>query len=191
MAAVTEAAEVFDVGGEPADNSLLETLRGHAAEVNDLESNIDQAEETLQALRARRHHLLSEAMPDIMVQIGMQEIKVEDCKFTLGTYVRASWPKETEARDAAVVWLEKNEGAGIIKTTLTARFPRSEHELAATARQRIEGLTEDVTVAPGVHPATLTKFVRERLENGEPVDMDALNASTGPIVKVTRPKARR
>ena len=190
------AADQLDMFAPAPPADLLDRIRGHAREVSDLDSAIALAEEDLAALRARRNEIVHDLMPDVMAEAGMDRFTLSPgdaerntaVEFRLSTLVKGSWPSDPERREKAVKWLKDHDADGILKTVLTARFPRSEAKRAEEALALVRpicGKIGDATLTATVHPQTLAKFARERIESGEEVDLETLGVFTRRMVKVS------
>lgn len=98
----------------------LDELRSGARSYLVLNSEIESAEETLNALKQKRYKLETEDLVDLMREIDT--ITVDGFSFTPGTHYHASIPKDS--REAAHDWLEADGSGDIIKYTVSAEFPR-------------------------------------------------------------------
>jgi hypothetical protein len=127
------------------------------------------AEEELKEAKARRLALEREDLPELMREIGLEQIKLED-----GTVVEVKEDCDARISDArAFAWLDEHGYSGLVKTELTIAFPRGEKEEAAQLYGELNSKYGSVAFKETVHPATLKSFVKERLAEGEAIPMDA------------------
>ncbi len=91
-------------------------------------------------------------------------------------------------RDKAMSFLEKNGAASIIKTWVEAEFGKGQKGEAIKAQKLLQKAGIAAELTSGVHPQTLASWVRERLEGGLAVDMEALAVFNGQKAVIDRPK---
>lgn len=158
----------------------IELLNAAGYEAVDLAIRIEEIEGELHALKARLTYLQTERMPDLMDEIGFASFKLKTGaanqhthEFTLARGMTGSFPKDPTKNRAAVEWLEQNEADGIIKTRLHADFPRSEWQAAQEIAHAISNRCDPI-VSATVHPSTLKKFARDKLDAGEEIDLEKL-----------------
>ena len=108
-------------------------------------------------------------------------IKVED-------FVSGSLPKESGKRDAAIKWLEANDGGDIIKNEISLSFEKSQHNEALALASDIRAQGYEVDVTSGVHPQTLMAWARERLKGGEALEPETLGLFVGRKASYKVPK---
>lgn len=105
-------------------------------------------------------------LPSIMEELGVAEFKMEDgSAISIIDKVNASIPEAQ--RPAAFQWLEDHNYDAIIKTKVLAEFGKGEMEDAKSAQRKLEEIGVFASLDRSVHNATLTSFVKERLQAGE------------------------
>jgi hypothetical protein len=97
-------------------------------------------------------------------------------------------PKDPDKRDSALAWLEEHEASDIIKTFMTLKFQKSEHNEALSLAAELHERGYDAVTESSVHPSTLIAHVKERLEKGEEVPLDTLGLFAGRRVKIKEQK---
>lgn len=168
--------EAFDeaaaVGG--VDPDLAKTLSGLIKELRGVEDQISDAEQHLKDLKAIQKRLSHERIPDLMDEMGVERLDVEGLTVSRRTIVSASIP--VERKDEAHAWLRQEGLDDIIKNDVTLSFGRGEDNLAGdlVGRLREEGF--DPSTKTHIHSSTLRAFVRERVEEGKPIDLDMFGA---------------
>ena len=176
----------FDVGEAPASPDKIDALNASLEEAIELEQMVEQMEEDLKAAKKSLHALRSTRIPDMMDEMGMDSVTFRGWKVTLSDFVSGSLPKEPEAQQRAVDWLEKEGAGGLIKTDVSMAFGKSQHNEALDLAGRLQEEGYAARVNSGVHPQTLMSFARERLRNGEPLDIETLGLYVGKVAKMKR-----
>jgi len=171
-----------------------------------VDSAIADAETLIERLREEKRKISHEDLPRKMQELGQDNIGLpsQGVDLRLEPYyhanIAASW--EAERKDAAFRYLEDSGNGDLIKTNLVISFPRrAKHKadwllgVIDRVKQLIEsegGEVHDVPV-PSVEMTvpwnTLTAFVREQVESGEPIDLDVLGATVGSVVKIKKRKS--
>lgn len=125
-------------------------------------------------LAAAKRNLLRterEDLPQLMAEIGIQEIK-------LSTGQKVAIKEDVDARitddhrPAALRWLLDNGFGGLIKTQVTVPFDRGDHDAAVECGMRLKDEYSNVTLKEDVHPMTLKAFVKEQMAAGTAVPFD-------------------
>lgn len=174
----------FDVGAADAAPDKLDVLNAALAEAIDLELAVAQLEEDLKAAKKALHTLRSSRIPDIMDELGMDSVTFRGWKVTISDFVSGSLPKDPEANARAIQWLEAEDAGGLIKTDLSLAFGRSQHNEALDLAGRLEAEGLAPAVKSSVHPQTLHSFARERIRNGESLDVEVLGLYVGKVAKM-------
>lgn len=174
----------FDVGAAPAAPDKLDALNAALAEAIDLEVLAEQLEADLKAAKKALNTLRATRIPDMMGELGMDSVTFRGWKVSVEDFVSGSLPKDPVAHERAVRWLEGEGAGGLIKTDLSIAFGRSQHNEALDLAGRLESEGLAPSVKSTVHPQTLCAFARERIRNGEPLDLEALGLYTGKVAKM-------
>jgi hypothetical protein len=168
-----------------------------------LDKAITELEAQLESKKGERLELAMHTLPAFMQKIGQDRVGLNEFQVdvVLEPYyhanIAADWTPEQ--REAAFAYLEEGGNGDLIKTTVSIAFPR---RMLAAARWLTGAITTlfhymneakvpgtpdalpEPTVDMGVTWNTLTAFVREQLENGNPIDVEVLGATVGWIAKV-------
>lgn len=169
--------------GAPAPSDALDRLNEKLGEAIALKESVDQMEEDLKAAKQQLNLLNTGTIPDMMAELGMEEVTQRGWKIKVGEFVSGSLPKDSAARANAIRWLEEHDGGELLKTELKVAFSRSQHNEALSLAAQIEEDGYAPNVDSTVHPQTLMAFARERLKNGEPLDTEVLGLYTGRVAK--------
>lgn len=128
--------------------------------------------------------ILEKLMPDIMVEIGMEQMKLlTGEKLTLKTFYNASI--KDEFKEAAFKWLRENNHDAIIKNKIEGSFGKGEDALVKEVAETLEKLAPGVfTRKESVHPQTLKSFVKEQLEAGAALPQETFGVFVGKKVTI-------
>lgn len=182
-----------------AVRALCEDLWALEAEMLDLEGRLED-------VRARRHHLRVEVLPDKMDEIGVAAVELAargnypavrvEVRPDVSANIAAEqspknprgWPEEK--RRAAFDWLDANGQGDLIKTTITTFFPRERRADAVEVAKQIAALKLDVEVKEAVHSATLTSWLKERVKRGLATPLDVIGGHVGRVATAKVEKSR-
>lgn len=179
----------FDFEGQgeaTASPDALDRLNEKLAEAIELKESVDQMEADLSAAKKSLHHLTTTIIPDMMAEIGMEECTQRGWKIKVGEFVSGSLPKDEAARAKAIKWLEEHDAGELLKTSVSVTFGRSQHDDAVQIAKRIEADGFAPSLESTVHPQTLQAFARERLKDGQPLDIETLGLYTGRVARFKR-----
>jgi hypothetical protein len=180
----------FDIGPQINSNALplLQHKLGEAAA---LQEQIETLEADLKAAKASNHQLTTVEIPELMGSMNMDALDFEGWHVAIRDHVSGSLPKDETARAEAIKLLESYGAGDLIKTTVAMEFTKEERETAKKVFEFLQGRKLDPSMSEGIHPQTLGAFLRERLQNGEPVDGEALGLFVGKQAKFTKTQARK
>lgn len=167
------AAEEFDVNTK-APEDKLEAIRLKADEGVALRKKVDELEGDLKAAKAALHELSTKTLPDMMTEVGLESFTREGWEIKLALLVSGTLPKDEEKRKAAIDWLVEHDASSLIKTEVGVEFGRDSYDDAVKLYKALAKKGLGPNLQSGVHPQTLCAFARERLESGEPIDLEVL-----------------
>ena len=186
--AADKAAAIFDL---PAEADLTARVVDAAEGMGNLQALIDPLEEELKSLKSRLHLIRTGLLPDLMTEARMTSVTTENGRiYELTDLISGSIPNEAKdpiRHAAAIAWLEDNDAEGLIKSVLTASFGRSQHDVAKEIAASISNRC-DPSLSESVHPQSLAAFARQRIKDGEPIDLAVIGLSSIKIVKVKEKK---
>ena len=154
----------------------------------DLDSEIENMEETMKEMKRERDLLSQETIPTKMQELGINETTMKDgSKVTVKEGFHCRIPKAKE--EEALQYL-KQEGLGdIIKNQVSTSFGTGEDNMAGDLAGYIEsnfGITPDVKKS--VHPSTLKATLKKRHEEGLTDPDDLFGIFIRPETKITKGK---
>lgn len=173
---------------EAPGEGVFAQLHALIAAMDERAQAVVDAEGVLKKAQADYADVAEKQIPELLDEMGMSEFTDKDGrKVTIKTKIRASIP--VAKRPAAYAWLEREGHGGLIKRTIAVALNRGQDE---EAKQLLEELSDrdfaGVKQDMKVEPATLTSFISQQLEAGEPVPDDLFSVFEVRQAKITQPK---
>ena len=172
-----EALANIDSGTGKQLSDLVRALRN-------VEKQIDDAETHLKTLKQEKHKLSVENIPALMDEMGMERIDVDGLTVERKMMVHASIPQDR--KEEAFAWLRSNGLDDIIKNDITCSFGKGEDNLAGDVVGLLHERGFDPKTKTHVHPSTLKAFVKERVTDGKPIDLDMFGAYINNAAEIRR-----
>ena len=173
----SEALAQIDSGTGKQLSDLVRTLRN-------VEKQIEDAEIHMKALKAEKHKLSVENIPSLMDEMGVERLDVDGLTVERKMMVHASIPKDR--KDEAFAWLRDNGLDDIIKNDVTCSFGKGEDNVAGDVVGILQEKGFDPQTKTHVHPSTLKAFVKERVTDGKPIDLDMFGAFIANAAQIRR-----
>ena len=173
----SEALASVDTGTGKALSSLVRALRN-------VEQQIEEAENHLKVLKQDKHKLSVENIPALMDEMGVERIDVDGVTVTRKMIVHASIP--ADRKEEAFAWLRDNNLDDIIKNDVTCSFGKGEDNIAGDVVGILQERGFDPQTKTHVHPSTLKAFVKERVTEGKPIDLDMFGAFIANAAEIRR-----
>ena len=161
------ALSSVDTGTGKQLSQLVRNLRN-------VENQIEDAENHVKALKQEKHRLSVENIPALMDEMGVERLDVDGLTVERKMIVSASIPKDR--KDEAYSWLRENGCDDIIKNDVTCSFGKGQDNSAKNVIAILQDAGFDPATKTHVHPSTLKAFVRERVTDGKPIDLDMFGA---------------
>jgi hypothetical protein len=172
-----DALSSVDTGTGKQLSSLVRNLRN-------VEQQIEDAEEQLKALKQEKHKLSVENIPALMDEMGVERLDVDGVTVERKMIVSASIP--AARKDEAFSWLRDNGLDDIIKNDVTCSFGKGEDNVAGDVVGLLQERGFDPKTKTHVHPSTLKAFVKERITDGKPIDLDMFGAFISNAAQIRR-----
>ena len=172
-----EALSKVDTGTGKQLSDLVRKLRK-------VEDQIADAEQYLKTIKAEKHKLSTENIPALMDEMGMDRVDVDGLTVTRKMIVSASIPQDR--KEEAFAWLRENGLDDIIKNDITCSFGKGEDNLAGDVVGLLHERGFDPKTKTHVHPSTLKAFVKERVTDGKPIDLDMFGAYINNAAEIRR-----
>ncbi len=174
-----------------------------------LEMEIADLELQVKVKTEKYRLMATETVPELMKSVGQTELPLANgYKLKVESVVRASIPAEStieraneeerpllEARRAeAFVWLRANKAGSLIKDEVRISLGKGQSsfvkKLLAVIRKTAKSAKADIFTEQKetVHPSTLSKYIREKLEAGAEVPLETFSVFQGHEAQVIPPK---
>jgi hypothetical protein len=155
--------------------------------LRDAENEVRRAEENLQGAQFRERELAEQQIPDLMEELGVDDITVDGVTYAVDDKLRHSIPKGR--KEECLTWLIANGHEASLKDQISVRFDRGELEDADRLVAELAARKLDVGRQLKIEPSTLSSILNTRLEQGEEVPLDMFGAWRQRRVRVK--KSRR
>lgn len=191
----------------------VQKVIAEARKMMKLQLEIEQLESELAAKKAEHFLMATDAMPKIMNNEGVDDLGLANgYRLLLDSVFRANLPaegtiekaegEEQEAlqlrRDEGLEWLNDNGGGDIIKTQVKIDLGKGQEEFKAALLKEVKRLQASrafAKTAKGiiikekeeVHPATLAKYLREKVEAGADVPLETFAIFNGQVAQIKAP----
>ena len=178
--------DLFDEGDALSDvnTGAARTLSDLVRSLRRVEQEIDDAENHLKALKQQKHKLSVENIPTLMDEMGVDRLDVDGVTVSRKMMVHASIP--AARKDDAFAWLRENNLDDIIKNDISVSFGKGQDNLAGDVVGLLQERGFDPQTKTHIHPSTLKAFVKERVENGKPIDLDMFGAFVASAAEIKR-----
>jgi hypothetical protein len=116
--------------------------------------------------------------------MGVDRLDVDGLTVQTKVQVHASIP--VGRKDEAFAWLRENNLDSIIKNDVTISFGKGEDNVAGDVVGLLQDRGFDPKTKTHVHPSTLKAFVKERITEGKPIDLDMFGAFVANTAEIRR-----
>lgn len=158
-----------------------------AERYTDLDEDIKDVEARLKVLKEQARDIAEKQLPDAMAEVGMAKFTLTDgSEVIVKPYYSAKI--SDEKREECFGWLQDHGHEALIKDEVVLTFNRGEHEKAEEFKAKLEEQGLEYSGKMGVHPQTLTAFVKEQVESGAEFPLELFNVYIGQIAKIKRSK---
>tara|TARA_R110002020_G_scaffold16885_3_gene59973 strand:+ start:2061 stop:2618 length:558 start_codon:yes stop_codon:yes gene_type:complete len=178
--------DIFDEGGalDNVNTGTGKQLSDLVRVLRNVEQQIDDAEKHLKTLKQEKHKLSVENIPALMDEMGVERLDVDGLTVERKVMVHASIPQDR--KDEAFAWLRENNLDDIIKNDVTCSFGKGQDNLAGDAVGILQDRGFDPKTKTHVHPSTLKAFIKERVTDGKPIDLDMFGAFLANAAQIRR-----
>ena len=168
--------------GVQAENG--KKLSGLVRQLNNIQQQIDDAEQHLKALKKEKQSIAFEQIPMLMDEMSLERVDVDGLSVKLKPFVTASIP--ADRKQEAFNWLREHGLDDIIKNDIIVSFGRGQDNQAGDVMYDLEQRGFHPEQKTHIHSMTLKAFVRERVEQGLPIDLDMFGAFVARTAEVKR-----
>lgn len=191
-------------GRREVGEDKLEALRDHYRNYIKLAIEAIELEDKLKAKKDEMHRIQHNAIPDILTEIGMDELKMADGMIiSKERWLSASIPSESqinkqkdpdklcemiERRKEGLKWLGENNGGAIIKNLVVVDLGKDSIDEAGEFLELAAKNGVYATAEQSVHSATLASFMKEKRVLGVDIPEDTFKLSHGVKAKFKKGK---
>ena len=182
--------EMFEVSDEfkSVDEDTKKALANLIKQLESLVAEIDTAEAHVKRLKQEARRLQMEAIPEVMGDISRLDVTNPDtgvvASVTIKPFVSASIPQDR--KEEAYEWLRTHGLDDIIKNHVVLSFGRGEDDSANKLMLDLEHKGFHPESKTHIHASTLKAFVKERVQNGKPIDLDLFGAFVAKTADIKR-----
>lgn len=169
----------------------LQAVKDKARELRDLTIVVDELNARAAETQAKITAIQSRELPDLMSEIGIDSLGLEPegnlpaYDVRCNAYYSANIKADAPTALAAYAWLEREGHGDLIKHSFTINFGRGETEAAQDFEVLLNTNRIDYGSRLGVHPQTLTAFVKNQVEvHHTTPPLDLLGATIGRWVSI-------
>lgn len=178
--------DIFDEGDALAniDSGTGKQLSTLVRSLRDVENQIEKTENVLKQLKSEKHRMSVETIPGLMDEMGVERLDVDGLTVERKMMVHASIPQDR--KEDAFAWLRENGLDDIIKNDVTCSFGKGEDNVAGDVVGILHERGFNPKTKTHVHPSTLKAFVKERVTEGKPIDLDMFGAFIANAAQIRR-----
>lgn len=149
----------------------------------ELEAKVEELEAVKKEISDKLKEVSTRKIPDLMKGCGIDKVTLSNgASVEVQPFYSASIPKNRI--NEAHGWLEENGFGSLIKNEITCPFPKDSEEQQEELRQVLEERGFSFSQKRAVHTQTLKAFVKERIENAEPIDTELFGVFQGSVTKI-------
>ena len=154
-------------------NKLLETQK-----------EVQEVEDQLKKLKDTERELSEQTIPNAMQEAGLSMIKLENgVSVDIRPFYAAKIPASEQ--EEAFNWLRENGAGDLIKNTVSLTFGKSQDIDASNLVDDLKTKGYAVNQKMKVEPMTLKAYVKERIQNGQKIDMELFGVYIANKTKLT------
>ena len=178
--------DMFDESGalDSINTETTKNLSGLVRQLRVVEQQVEEAETLLKTLKSEKQKLSTQMIPDLMDEMGVERVDVDGLTVTKKQIVAASIP--VDKRELAFDWLRDRGLDDIIKNDVVCSFGRGQDNLAKDAFWTLKDKGLEPSTKTHIHPMTLKAFVKDRVEQGQEIDLDLFGAFLTNAVEIKR-----
>jgi hypothetical protein len=178
--------DMFDESGalDSINTETTKNLSGLVRQLRVVEQEVEEAETLLKNLKSEKQKLSTQMIPDLMDEMGVERVDVDGLTVTKKQIVAASIP--VDKRELAFDWLRDRGLDDIIKNDVVCSFGRGQDNLAKDAFWTLKDKGLEPSTKTHIHPMTLKAFVKDRVEQGQEIDLDLFGAFLTNAVEIKR-----
>lgn len=164
--------------------AFIDEITAAVERLQELEQEKAEADLESKVAAAKIKKILEEELPELLLPLGKDaEVTLPRFGIKLKRKVRVKASISEANMDRAHDWLEKRGDGGMIKRLVAVQFNKDQEEPAQKLAEKLRGEYPAVETKRTVHAGTLSKWARERLEEGVAIT-DAITVYKQPVVEI-------
>ena len=165
-------------------NEIFEAMEKDS-KVDIKENDLSNISEMGRKLTEKHKEVSEDLLPNKLRELGVSEFKLDDgTSMSIQQYYSARITPEN--RDVCFNWLEANGLGDVIKNTVSANFGRGEDIQAEELMLELENKGHSLLQKKWVEPMTLKAVVKEQVEKGNDLPLEAFKVYVGQKIKVKK-----
>lgn len=177
---------------DAAPTDKLERAKAMAREARDLEIEIKNREALLKADQDKLKRIKEQDLVDLFTEVGIDHIGIPpegnlpayDCQLEPFTHANISAEWDDDRKNDAFSYLDKNKAGDLIKSTLTVALGRGDYKTMKKVTTALKKLKVPYEIKLAVPWATLTSWVKARVDAGAILEFDKIGAHVGQRVSI-------
>jgi len=184
----------------PASNELG-AIADMAQQMYNIQEEIMQLDMSLKQKKQDLNKLANQDLPDLMQELNVKDFTLNNgAKVTVEDVISASIPSNgaiikatghdkeelLSRQQGCFDWLRANGGADLIKSNVEIQFGRDEDKICNEFVEELETKNLFYRRATGVHPQTITSFLKEMISEGKNIPRDLFKLFEGRRAKIRR-----
>jgi hypothetical protein len=157
---------VFDPTTVPQDTNkdTLEVIQNYGVDLSTIHKEIQTKEDELAELKESFKDISERKLPDLMVEMGITELKLSD-----GSVIKKEDVLYSRIKDPKIAfkWLRDNGEEAIIDNKISMNFKKGNDDIANEVIDYLVSKGVDYNSKEDVHWKRLESFIKEVLQNPE------------------------
>lgn len=175
-------------GAAQAAPTITEALQRAIEEAIAQEQLVEKLEDDLKAAKQLLYAYRSRTIPDILMELGVDELTFHGWKIKVDDFVGGNLPTDPQKREHAIQLLHEYGADSLLKVEVKANFGKGESLLAREVESMLRNAGYDPEYKESIHSQTLQAFARQRLRDGDPIDAEGLGLMIGKVAKLKQVK---
>jgi hypothetical protein len=175
-----------------ASPQVIEAIREKLRAARDLKIEIRDIEERAKARKADLYKIERAELPEMFSRAGIDNLGLPpegnmpgydaQLKPYYSANIAAAW--EDDKKAIAYNYLKDEKAEDLIKATITIRLKMGSTKIRKAVMAALKKLKVEYEMNLSVHSASLTSWLKHRVEDGKPPKLDLIGAEVGQVVKI-------
>jgi hypothetical protein len=175
-----------------ASPKAIEAIREKLRAARDLKIEIRDIEERAKARKADLYKIERAELPEMFSRAGIDNLGLPpegnmpgydaQLKPYYSANIAAAW--EDDKKAIAYNYLKDEKAEDLIKATITIRLKMGSTKIRKAVMAALKKLKVEYEMNLSVHSASLTSWLKSRVEDGKPPKLDLIGAEVGQVVKI-------